>query len=442
MSKISFILRPANAIGESPISIKHTHSTLTPFVKSTGVSIPRQYIDLKTGRISNKLANHVELNSQIEQVRADVEKAARNVMDWEEQPDRETVAKEYNAIVAGRAKTIENLYRIKEVYSDFAQQLKAEIAELTEQLEAKKIELRDYEMSLGDFQSRLLSTFIIRYRDTQKITVNTQRAYNNLLKYIKDYNNHWQITEVNHESLIDFENYLIKIRLNNSSINTYVKRIKTVCIKYANVMQLNAQEIKAHRTESKQLRKQDVLFLTSDELDSFKALEVPKRREIVKDAFLLMCYTGLRFSDHMITHNHVKGNYIVLTTQKTKTLVKIPLNASAKVILEKYNYTMPKQYLANFSKVLKVLAKQANINELIHTQKRIGAEVVETYTEKHNLISAHVARKTFITHALASSVNPAVLKQWIGHSKMELMFSNYASGQMNTLSEMEKMVSL
>ena len=81
MSKISFVLRPANAQGESPVSIKHTHSTLTPFTKATGVSIPKQYIDLKTGRISNKLPNHVELNATIEAVRADVERAARNVLE-------------------------------------------------------------------------------------------------------------------------------------------------------------------------------------------------------------------------------------------------------------------------------------------------------------------------------------------------------------------------
>lgn len=442
MSKISFILRPANTLDESPISVKHTHSTLTPFVKSTGVSVPTKYFDLKTGKVSNKLANHVDLNSQIEAVRSDVEKAVRNVLVWEEQPDRETVSKEYNAIVKGRANTVVNLSKIKKRFEGFAEQLKSEISDLENQLEVKKIALRDYEMSLGSFEGKLLKTFIERYRDTQKITDNTKRAYNNLIKYIIDFRQHWQIIEVTPATLIEFENYLIEIRLNNSSINTYVKRIKTVCIKYADLMQLDKVALQAHRTESKQLRKQDVLFLTSTDLEQFKALEVPKRREIVKDSFLLMCYTGLRFSDHAITPNQIKGNYIILTTQKTKTLVKIPLSNSARTILEKYNYDMPKQYLPNFTRVLKILAKQANINELLHTSKKIGAEVVEAYVEKHTLISAHVARKTFITHALANGVNPAVLKLWIGHSKMELMFSNYASGSMNTVTEMEKITSI
>jgi site-specific recombinase XerD len=442
MSKISFILRPANAQGESPVSVKHTHSTLTPYTKATGVSIPSQYINLKTGKVSNKLPNHVELNATIEAVRADVERAARNVMGWGEQPAREVVAKEYDAIVAGRTKTLANLHTIKKGFEDFAEQLRSEIADLETQLEAKKIELRDYEMSLGSFEGKLLMTFIERYRDTQKITNNTKRAYNNLLKYVKDFRQHWQITEVTPETLIAFENYLISIRLNNSSINTYVKRVKTVCLKYANLLQLDAQALKAHRTESKQLRKQDVLFLTSHELELLKTVETSKRREVVKDAFLLMCYTGLRFSDHMLTANNIKGDYIVLTTQKTKTLVKIPINSNAKAILDKYDNTMPYQYLQNFSRVLKILAKKAGINDLIHTQKRIGAEVVENYVEKHTLISAHVARKTFITHALAAGVNPAVLKLWIGHSKMELMFSNYASGQMNTVLEMNKLQTL
>ncbi|WP_226163663.1 site-specific integrase [Hymenobacter terricola] len=442
MSKISFILRPANTNGESPVSIKHTHSTLTPFTKATGVSVPSQYFNLKTGKVSNKLPGYVEKNAAIEQVRADVEKAARNVMSWDEHPDRETVAKEYNAIVQGRINTAANLRIVRDDYVDFAEQLRAEIADLETQLEEKKTELRDYEMSLGTFEGKLVSTFIERYRDTQKLTVNTKRAYNNLARYVRGFRSHWEITDVTPDTLIEFENYLISIRLNNSSINQQVKRVKTVCIKYANLLQLNTQALKEHRTESKQLRKQDVLFLTTHELELFKALEVPKRREIVKDAFLLMAYTGLRFSDHILTPNNIKGNYIVLTTQKTKTLVKIPMSDSAKAILEKYDYTMPKQYLANFSKVLKALAKQAGLNELIHTQKKIGAEIVESYEPKHKLISAHVARKTFITHALSAGVNPAVLKLWIGHSKMELMFSNYASGQMNTVSEMEKITTI
>jgi len=297
-------------------------------------------------------------------------------------------------------------------------------------------------MSLGSFEGKLLVTFIERYRDTQKITTNTKRAYNNLIKYVKDFRQHWEITDVTPATLIDFENYLISIRLNNSSINVYIKRIKTVCIKYATLMQLDAQSLKAHRAESKQLRKQDVLFLTSDELELFKAVKTTERREVVKDAFLLMCHTGLRFSDHMIKPNHIKGNYIILTTQKTKTLVKIPINDNAKAILDKYNNTMPYQYLQNFSRVLKILAEKAGISELIHTQKKIGAEIEESYVEKHTLISAHVARKTFITHALAAGVNPAVLKLWIGHSKMELMFSNYASGSMNTVTEMQKIKSI
>lgn len=442
MSKITFIFRPANALGECPVSIRHTHSTLTPFVKATGVYVPSQYFNLKTGKVSNKLPAHVEFNATIEQVRADVEKAVRNVLAWEEAPDRATLAKEYDAILKGRVNTVANLRKIKGRYEGFAAELRQEIDELQAQVDEKKERLRDYEMTLGSFDGKLLKTYVIRYRDTQKITENTKRAYTNLVRYITDFNQHWEITDVNPCTLVAFENNLIERGLNNSSTNQYVKRAKTVVLKYADLLQLNKQPIKDHRAESKQLRKQDVLFLSSEELQAFKELEVPTRREIVKDSFLLMCATGLRFSDSQITPNQVVGNYIVLTTKKTNTLVKIPLNELAKSILAKYNNTMPYQYLPNFSRVLKALAEQAGINELVYTAKRVGAELIAGYVPKYRVISAHVARKTFISHALASGVNPAVLKQWIGHSKMELMFSNYASGSMNTVQEMEKVTSI
>ena len=146
---------------------------------------------------------------------------------------------------------------------------------------------------------------------------------------------------------------------------------------------------------------------------------MPQRVILNYTPFLLMCHTGLRFSDSFITPNHINGNFLSLTTQKTNTKVRIPLNQQAKAILAKYNNTMPHQYLPNFTRVLKKLAEQAGINETVHTSKRIGVEVVNEYVPKWQVISAHVARKTFISHALASGVNPAVLKQWIGHSKME-----------------------
>lgn len=442
MSKISFILRPANKNGEHPIAIKHTHSTLTPFAKATGVSVPAKYFDTKTGKISNKVPAHVKFNQQIEQVRADVELAADRIRNWEEQLDRATMARAYDDIISSRIK-LDNDYRtIRKRYEGFAEQLRHEITELKATLEEKQTKLRDYEMSLGSFDGKLLKTFILRYKDTQKITANTKLAYKNLARYVSDFSQFWEITDVTPDTLIEFENHLIKLRLNNSSINQYVKRIKTVCLKYADLLQLNKQAIRDHRTESKQLRKQDVLFLNTNELQALKELPVPQRREVVKDAFLLMCYTGLRFSDSFITPNRLVGNYIVLTTQKTNTLVKIPLNANARAILEKYGNTMPHQYLPNFTRVLKILAKQADINEPVHISKRIGAEIIESYVPKHTVISAHVARKTFISHSLASGVNPAVLKQWIGHSKMELMFTNYASGAMNTVTEMEKITSL
>ncbi len=442
MSKITYILRPANANGEHPISIKHKHSTLSPFVKATGVSVPSQYFNVKTGKVSNRLPSHVKDNAAIEQVRVDVELAAQRVSSWEETLDRETLSKAYDDIVTSRVRLDANYRTIKTKYQTNADELRHEIAELKATLEEKIIQLRDYEMTLGSFDGKLFKTFVHRYRDTQKISDNTKRAYTNLARYITGFNQFWEVTDVNPDTLVDFENYLITLNLNNSTINQNIKRAKTVVLKYADQLQINKQPIIAHRTESKQLKKQDVLFLTSEELQAFKDLEVPKQREVVKDSFLFMCATGLRFSDSCIIPQQVIGNFIVLTTKKTNTLVKIPVNELAKTILAKYDNTMPYQYLPNFSRVLKELAKQAGIDELVYTAKRVGAELITQYVPKHTLISAHVARKTFISHALSGGVNPAVLKQWIGHSKMELMFSNYASGAMNTVEEMEKVITI
>ena len=188
------------------------------------------------------------------------------------------------------------------------------------------------------------------------------------------------------------------------------------------------------------MKNKNIIYLTPTELQDLADVQlVNKGEEKVRDAFLLMASTGLRFSDSFITPEQVKGNHIVLNTKKTDTLVKIPLNETSKAILEKYEYNMPKYSFSWFQKTIKKVGKLAGLTELELVTTKTGTETKSSYVEKWTVLSAHVARKTFITYALSENVNPAVLKRWIGHSRMEMMLNHYASGNMNAAKEMDKL---
>jgi hypothetical protein len=79
MSKISFLLRKTSkGSAEEQIYVKHTHQG-SPLLRATGAQVPPEYFNLKTGKVSNKLPRAPELNAAVEEVRGDIEKAARNL---------------------------------------------------------------------------------------------------------------------------------------------------------------------------------------------------------------------------------------------------------------------------------------------------------------------------------------------------------------------------
>jgi Phage integrase SAM-like domain len=450
MSTISFILRPANKQAENPITVKHTHGTLAPFTKATGISVPSKYFDKVSGKVSNKLTNHVELNAAIEQVRSDVEKAARNILGWEEQPDNAAMAREYDAILKGRAETAANYVKVKVKYGSILEQLKGELADLEQQVIEKKARIIEYEISLGQFEGKLITKFIQDYIDTKGKRLATNRVYKSLKANIKEFRQNLTIDQITPDLLGEFENYLLKKvlitkkhpdgkRLSNGSVKLYVIRLKTICREYADRVGFDLTAINKHRLDSETLKNQNIIYLTPTELQDLADVQLPNpSQDRVRDSFLLMASTGLRFSDSFITPEQIKGGYIVLNTKKTSTLVKIPLNETSKAILEKYDNCMPTYSFQWFQKTIKKVGKLAGLTELELVTVKNGSDTKSDYLEKWEVLSAHVARKTFITYALSENVNPAVLKKWIGHSRMEMMLNHYASGTINSQKEMDK----
>jgi integrase len=74
-----------------------------------------------------------------------------------------------------------------------------------------------------------------------------------------------------------------------------------------------------------------------------------KNREVVRDLFVFLCFTGIRYQDlydfdcHFITKAKVGEGYIYIkAANKTGIDYHIPLTKIVMEILEKYNYNLPK----------------------------------------------------------------------------------------------------
>ena len=88
-------------------------------------------------------------------------------------------------------------------------------------------------------------------------------------------------------------------------------------------------------------KKQNIIFLTWDEFLKLYNFKIPKglqpRLEKVRDVFLFMTLTALRFSDvKKLKKSDIRKDTIDVLQQKVGEMVTIDLNQYSRAILDKY----------------------------------------------------------------------------------------------------------
>ena len=175
-----------------------------------------------------------------------------------------------------------------------------------------------------------------------------------------------------------------------------------------------------------------VIFLTTDELTRIRTLSIPQSKqylERVRDIFLFLCFSGLRYSDVAnLKRSDIKPDHMEITTMKTADSLSIELNAQTKAILEKYadiqfknDRVLPIITNQKFNTYLKELAQIAGIDEPVRETYYKGNERIDIVTPKYALLGSHTGRRTFICNALALGIPPQVVMKWTGHSDYKAM---------------------
>lgn len=175
----------------------------------------------------------------------------------------------------------------------------------------------------------------------------------------------------------------------------------------------------------------EIVVLNWDELMHLYTLEIKKTYLAhVRDVFCFACLTSLRFSDvENLKRNQITDDFIRLNIIKTKETLNIPLNKYSKAILEKYSELPDEQPLPVISnqktnKYLKELGEIAKIDEPITIVRYKGAKREEKVHPKYDLLTFHVARKTFITNAFRFDIPVDIIMSISGH-KDHRVFKRY-----------------
>lgn len=213
--------------------------------------------------------------------------------------------------------------------------------------------------------------------------------------------------------------------LNNSTINNEFQAISTF---------LRWAEKKGYCSDIKRFTKsitkapeikKPVIFLEWDELMNLYTLiiENPCVDE-VRDIFCFCAFTSLRFSDvRKLKTSDISNDSLTIVTQKTSKRITIELNRYAKSILDKYKgmeYPDGRVFPVranNYSNVqLRHLAMLAGITKPVTIETYRGNERESRVYKKCELITTHVARKTFISNAIMLGIPPEIVMKWTGHS--------------------------
>jgi integrase len=208
-----------------------------------------------------------------------------------------------------------------------------------------------------------------------------------------------------------------KKNLVNATAFGLIKRLKTV-MKWAQSKGLadnvDLSEFKAPEKESI-----NAVALTEAELDAIERLDLHPTESLykVRDTFLLQCYTGLRYSDiQNLKRENLKESEIVITTKKTSDPIIIPIHTRLKNLLDRYpDFVFPTMSNQKMNAYIKIICARAEINEPVQIVKFYGKERKEERVPKHQIISTHTARRTFITLSLKKSILPEMVMKISGH---------------------------
>lgn len=169
-----------------------------------------------------------------------------------------------------------------------------------------------------------------------------------------------------------------------------------------------------------QRQEPDIMTLTAEELAAMEALDLPQHSYLdnARQLFLLSCYTGLRYSDLVsIRKEHIRGDMLRLTTQKTKLQVNVPIQDKAQPILDRY-LAGEVRLISNqkLNDYLKELGQLAGITDPIEVIRYRGGVRQSQTVAKWEKLGCHTGRRTFVTLHLEMGLRPEVIMKVTGHT--------------------------
>lgn len=233
----------------------------------------------------------------------------------------------------------------------------------------------------------------------------TKINYKTLLNNIERFRPGTLITDIDYQFIVSYDKWL---RDSGIAHNTRVSRLRLL---RALVNEALKRDIVSSNPFDR-FRIQQMIskkgFVTSDQLRMLEALKLKGYEDKVRDAFLVGCYTGLRFSDIIsLRKEHIADGWLVKKMVKTGYIVELPISelfgGRMMQIIEKYR--------GNIDTLCKSLGQNSQVNKTLRgILNRVEVDVKITF---------HSSRHTFATLLNQQGVQLTTIQKLLGHQKLQ-----------------------
>ena len=253
--------------------------------------------------------------------------------------------------------------------------------------------------------------------------------YNGTYKHLREFAESkrrvdYEFEELNQDFYNDWIDFMQGQSLKSNTIGREIARLKLFLNKSPKDLRIKADYHK-YAVYSEDV---DSIYLNRQELTQIKDIDLSASPTLdrVRDWFLMLAWTGCRYSDlDKINKRSIKDGFITFRQQKTNTKVTIPLHRVVNEILAKYEYDVPAPITnQRFNEYIKEVIKIAGIDSIETITATVGGVKETSSAYKYKLVGSHTGRRSFATNMYLAGVPTLTIMSVTGH-KTERSFYKY-----------------
>lgn len=233
----------------------------------------------------------------------------------------------------------------------------------------------------------------------------TKQNYKTLFNNLERFKPGTLVTDIDYQFVVSYDRWLRESGIAHNTRISRLRLLRAVLNEAKNRDIISTNPFERFKIQQMVSKKG---YITREQLRQLEAMRLKGYDDIVRDAFLVGCYTGLRFSDvTALRQEHIADGWLVIGMKKTKFTVEIPVAT----LFDGKMLGLVEKYGGNIGRLTKKLGPNSVVNKTLRPLlDAVGADAKTTF---------HSSRHTFATLLGQQGVDITVVSKLLGHQKLQ-----------------------